>query len=74
MINNKNELIAFMDKYGIVPVTPVVTIKKGYICTFGSVPQIQSAGVYCHYDDLFEVKGIINDYKKNLDKTKRKIS
>ena len=35
MINNKNELIAFMDKYGIVPVTPVVTIKKGYIC-YGS--------------------------------------
>ena len=70
MIIDKDQLIDFMDKHGISPVTPVATIKKGYICTFGAVPTIQSAGVYCHYDDLLEVKEIINDYRNNLEKTK----
>lgn len=67
MIENKKELIDFIDKVGYPRIEPCSTVIKGGVVFYGHVPTICTPSVMCNFSDEKEVRSIIDNYIESSD-------
>lgn len=64
MIVNKKELVDFVSKYNFPRLIGCITIRKGYVCLIKPVPTICNEEIMCNFEDVKEVKEIIEKVRE----------